>query len=184
MAMRLAHSQRLRIIGNWLIEILKRYTPPSGMDDNRLKEELTFIAEDVNANISSNVNERELKLVLEKLHTNARNKSYPLTCPPIQPLGHAAKAAGATGMRDWPAFPRDEHFIAKAIHRKESIPETYLFGQRCLDLIAESDITEADLAPYRDDFFNKIEDVYGRKAANKIRAEREEVHRILIESTA
>ena len=36
-------NERTRMIGTWLVKVLRRYTPPAGMDDETLREEMNLI---------------------------------------------------------------------------------------------------------------------------------------------
>jgi len=58
------YDDRTRIVGSWLQQLLRRYTPPTGMDNETLKDEMVLIVEDVNKHIPSQFNDEMFKGVL------------------------------------------------------------------------------------------------------------------------
>ena len=183
MGLRLSHSHRLNIIGAWLHGLLKRFDPPEKMDNDALREELAYIGEDVNSNIAASVNEGELKLVLDAAHRKLRRRMFTRKWPTIKQFIDAIEDSAIKTDAIAPEDRREkEHYIAKKIKAGESIPEAYLYGHACLDLLGKTDITIDQLEPYRKQFFNTIAITYGQEVANKIQHERETAHQTTIEN--
>lgn len=65
-------EERKRIIGTWLVKVLKRYTPPSGMDNETLREEMELIVHDVNNKIPSQFEQVDLEQTLIKIDGHVR----------------------------------------------------------------------------------------------------------------
>ena len=78
------YEDRTRIIGSWLQQLLRRYTPPTGMDNETLKEEMILIVEDVNKHIPSQFNDDMFKGVLAKIDGQIRAIHGARTWPTIK----------------------------------------------------------------------------------------------------
>ena len=78
------YDDRTRIVGSWLQQLLRRYTPPTGMDNETLKEEMILIVEDVNKHIPSQFNDDMFKGVLAKIDGQIRAIHGARTWPTIK----------------------------------------------------------------------------------------------------
>lgn len=65
-------EERQRTIGTWLVKLLKRYTPPAGMDDETLREEMQLIVNDINNKIPSQFEQVDLDQTLIKVDGHVR----------------------------------------------------------------------------------------------------------------
>ena len=66
------YEDRTRTIGSWLVKLLKRYTPPTGMDDETLREEMQLIVSDINSRIPSQFEQIDLDQTLIKVDGHVR----------------------------------------------------------------------------------------------------------------
>lgn len=153
------YEDRTRAIGSWLQVLLRRYTPPTGMDNATLKEEMVLIVKDVNKNIPSQYDDKDIVMVLEKIDGHVRALHGARTWPTIKTFIQSTKDA----VKDHnqaidvpkvigPTYNKDQAdtLLARRIINGEGIPDFLLdptspTRQRLID----SDlITEHDLQKY------------------------------------
>ena len=87
------YEDRTRKIGTWLQDILRRYTPPSGLDNETLKKEMVLIVQDVNKNIPSQYEDADFAMVLDKIDGHVRALHGARTWPTIKIFIQSTKDA-------------------------------------------------------------------------------------------
>ena len=148
------YTERTNTIGRWVQGLLKRYEPPSKMDDDSLREELTFIVKDVNANIASHVKPEQLNSLLERVESKIRANHGARTWPTVKTFIDCTKKSAT----DVPVDPTEIYEIdtykimEKRIRNGEPISESYLKnGIMRSNLLANTNITNQDLKKYEVD---------------------------------
>jgi len=153
------YDDRTRIVGSWLQKLLRRYTPPTGMDNETLKEEMVLIVEDVNKNIPSQYEDKDIVIVLGKIDGHVRALHGARTWPTIKTFITSTKDAvkdynssihvpqvtvSKDGMHD------DYRIMIKRIKKGEPIPDHILKPESITrqKLIDQGHITEEDLDKY------------------------------------
>ena len=155
------YTDRTRLIGSWLVKVLKRYTPPTGMDDDTLREEMGFIVEDINSRIPSQFEQVDIEQTLIKLDGHVRANHGARAWPSIKIFINATTDAVKDYSKaiDVPKIPvtylsdKADIILAKRIANGDAIPSHLLnkdniTRQRLIDngLINESDLSKY-LAP-------------------------------------
>lgn len=148
----LNYDQRMSIIREWFKkDILTRFTPPQGVDPKVAADDAM---EAVNSNLSSHLTKEPMDWILSQvareLTRNARARSLPLTKDFVSATrmaseGHREAHTGATrssGTLD--TFKVNEG----RVRRGEPISEQWLRGSMREMLLANTSLTEKDLAPY------------------------------------
>jgi len=87
------YTQRVQTIGSWLQRLLKRYTPPSSMDQSALSEELQLIVTDINSHIPSQFEAKDIEVVLTKADVNVRAYQASRSWPTIKTFIESTKKA-------------------------------------------------------------------------------------------
>ena len=153
------YNQRTSMIGNWLQGILKRYTPPSSMDRDRLGQELQLIVEDINNNIPSTFEKVDLEVVLKKIDGHVRQYQASRTWPTIKTFVMSTKTAVDEYSRNTESLKVTSQskldsaiLMVKRIKTGGAIPEWILnpdsiYRQR---LLLDTDLVESDFNKYLD----------------------------------
>jgi len=169
----LDYSTRTQTIGKWLQGVLKRYTPPQGMTNETLLQEMKFIVQDINGVTPSHVNDGLLQLFLERTDRQVRAIHGARNWPSVKVFVNAAKIASDETNRaiadsntdKWDFNPLQS--IAKKITAKESISVDYLYGRLSQGLLHTTTVTEEELDDYRFSFETSIREDYGDEYADK-----------------
>jgi hypothetical protein len=173
----LDYSTRTQTIGKWLQGVLKRYTPPVGMTNETLLQEMKFIVQDINGVMPSQVNNGLVDLFLERTDKQVRSTHGTRNWPPVKVFVNAAKAAGDETTRaiadkstdKWDFNPLA--VVAKKIAAKEHVAVDYLYGRLSQGLVHTTQVTEDDLDEYRFVYETRLREEYGDAYANKTIAE-------------
>lgn len=136
------YNQRTQMIGSWLQQLLKRYTPPSGMDRDTLGEELNLIVSDINSHIPSQFEKVDIQTTLGKIDKHVRNYQASRSWPTIKTFIESTKKSVEEYVRNTSVA------IAKT-STSISDPSTDIMVRRILNGDAIPDwILEPD-SPYR-----------------------------------
>lgn len=152
------YSQRTQAIGSWLQRLLKRYTPPSSMDQSALSEELQLIVTDINSYIPSQFEAKDMEIVLTKVDTNVRAYQASRSWPTIKTFIESTKKAVDDYSRNTnsevPSITLDksDNLIVKQIKKGLPIPDWILNpdSPQRQKLLEETDLTLDDLNKYLD----------------------------------
>ena len=149
------YTQRVQTIGSWLQRLLKRYTPPSGMDQSALSEELQLIVTDVNSYIPSQFEAKDMEIVLTKVDANVRAYQASRSWPTIKTFIESTKKAVDDYSRNTNSqvtsitLDKTDH-IVKQVKQGLPIPDWLLdpnsFQRQ--KLLEETDLTLDDLNKY------------------------------------
>jgi hypothetical protein len=152
------YSQRVQTIGAWLQRLLKRYTPPSAMDQTALAEELQLIVTDINSYIPSQFEAKDMEVVLTKVDANVRAYQASRSWPTIKTFIESTKKAVDDYSRNTNSqvtsitLDKTDHIIVKQIKQGLPIPDWLLnpdsFQRQ--KLLEETDLTLDDLNKYLD----------------------------------
>tara|TARA_R110000765_G_scaffold104478_1_gene194297 strand:- start:215 stop:901 length:687 start_codon:yes stop_codon:yes gene_type:complete len=173
----LNYSTRTQIIGKWLQGVLKRYTPPQGMTNDTLLQEMKFIVQDINGVTPAHVNEGLLELFLERTDRQVRAVHGARNWPSVKVFVNAAKTAGDETNRAIADSTTDKWIlnplavVAKKVAAKEHVSVDYLYGRLSQSLLHTTSVTEEDLDEYRFSFETSLKESYGDDYANKEIAE-------------
>ena len=179
----LDYSTRTQTIGKWLQGVLKRYTPPTGMTNETLLQEMKFIVQDINGVMPSQVNDGLVGLFLERTDRQVRSTHGTRNWPPVKVFVNAAKAAGDEATRaiadkstdKWDFNPLA--VVAKKVAAKEHVSVDYLYGRLSQGLVHTTQVTEDDLDEYRFVYETRLREEYGDDYADKKIAELTNKHR-------
>jgi hypothetical protein len=152
------YSQRTQAIGSWLQRLLKRYTPPSSMDQSALSEELQLIVTDINSYIPSQFEARDMEIVLTKVDANVRAYQASRSWPTIKTFIESTKKAVDDYSRNTnsevPSITLDksDNLIVKQIKKGLPIPDWILNpdSHQRQKLLEETDLTLDELNKYLD----------------------------------
>ena len=152
------YSQRTQAIGSWLQRLLKRYTPPSSMDQGALSEELQLIVTDINSYIPSQFEARDMEIVLTKVDANVRAYQASRSWPTIKTFIESTKKAVDDYSRNTnsevPSITLDksDNILVKQIKKGLPIPDWILNpdSPQRQKLLEETDLTLDDLNKYLD----------------------------------
>ena len=152
------YSQRTQAIGSWLQRLLKRYTPPSSMDQSALSEELQLIVTDINSYIPSQFEAKDMEVVLTKVDANVRAYQASRSWPTIKTFIESTKKAVDDYSRNTnsevPSITLDksDNLIVKQIKKGLPIPDWILNpdSPQRQKLLEETDLTLDDLNKYLD----------------------------------
>ena len=151
-------EERKRIIGTWLVKILKRYTPPSGMDNDTLREEMELIVQDVNNKIPSQFEQVDLEQTLIKIDGHVRANHGARAWPSIKTFINAT----VDGVKDYSraiavpnvtvnyAANKTDLIYAKRVLRGDPIPD-YLLNPNSRwrqQVIETGVVSDEDFAKY------------------------------------
>ena len=89
----LDYNYRTQAIGKWLQATLKRYTPPQGMTNETLLQEMKFIVQDINGIMPNHVNDGLIDLFLERTDRQVRAIHGARNWPSVKVFVTAAKSA-------------------------------------------------------------------------------------------
>lgn len=143
------YDDRTRIVGSWLQQLLRRYTPPTGMDNETLKEEMVLIVEDVNKHIPSQFNDEMFKGVLIRIDGQIRAIHGARTWPTIKTFINATqegvKAYDVKQITDGTEFTLDRFRLAeKRILAGEDVDELYIKDSLSRDQLLERGVVTMD----------------------------------------
>lgn len=152
------YSQRTQAIGSWLQRLLKRYTPPSSMDQSALSEELQLIVTDINSYIPSQFEAKDMEIVLTKVDANVRayqaSRSWPTIKTFIESTKKAVDDYSRNTSSEVPSITLDksDNLIVKQIKKGLPIPDWILNpdSPQRQKLLEETDLTLDDLNKYLD----------------------------------
>tara|TARA_R100001369_G_scaffold57194_1_gene84042 strand:+ start:95 stop:781 length:687 start_codon:yes stop_codon:yes gene_type:complete len=169
----LDYSTRTQIIGKWLQSVLKRYTPPTGMTNEVLLEEMKFIVKDINTVTPTHVNDGLLQLFLERTDRQVRAIHGARNWPSVKVFVNAAKIAGDETNRAiskdspavWDFNPLEA--VAKRVHSNQDVSVDYLYGRLSQGLINTTTVTEEQLDEYRFVYETRLREEYGDDYADK-----------------
>ncbi len=164
--MNYGYDTRVRLIGEWLMEILKRYTPPQGIDNETLRKEMNLIVLDINSAMPNIKSNEQFKLFADKLDKNLRANHRSRSWPIIRTFVEAAYAAGKQAHIPNPTEHEPFNPIqntAKRILNGEAVGDGYLWGSLATKLLMETDVEEADLDAYREAYTAKLDEAYGEE---------------------
>lgn len=152
------YTERTNTIGRWVQGLLKRYEPPSRMDDDSLREELTFIVKDVNANIAAHVTPDQLNSLLERVESKIRANHGGRAWPTVKTfIDCTKKSASDVPVDPTEIFELDTYKIMeKRVRNSEPIAESYIKnGIMRSKLLAATNLTNQDLKKYELDVVDK-----------------------------
>lgn len=169
----LNYTTRTQAIGKWLQGVLKRYSPPNGMTNETLLEEMKFIVQDVNRVTPNHINDGLLSLFLERTDRQVRAVHGARNWPSVKVFVNAAKSAAYETERaiadnntdKWDFNPLKA--VAKKIETKQDVSVDYLYGRLSQGLVNTTAITEEDLDEYRFVFETRLREEYGDDYADK-----------------
>lgn len=169
----LDYSYRTQAIGKWLQVMLKRYTPPQGMTNETLLEEMKFIVQDINAVMPTHVNEGVIGLFLERTDRQVRAIHGARNWPSVKTFILAAKSAASETDRAvagdtkgvWDLNPFT--VMEKKIKAKESVSVDYLYGRLSHGLVNTTTITDEELDEYRFVYETRLREEQGDDYADK-----------------
>jgi len=143
------YDDRTRIVGSWLQQLLRRYTPPTGMDNETLKDEMVLIVEDVNKHIPSQFNDEMFKGVLIRIDGQIRAIHGARTWPTIKTFINATqegvKAYDVKQITDGTEFTLDRFRLAeKRILAGEDVDELYIKDSLSRDQLLERGVVTID----------------------------------------
>jgi len=143
------YDDRTRIVGSWLQQLLRRYTPPTGMDNETLKDEMVLIVEDVNKHIPSQFNDEMFKGVLIRIDGQIRAIHGARTWPTIKTFINATqegvKAYDVKQITDGTEFSLDRFRLAeKRILAGEDVDELYIKDSLSRDQLLERGVVTMD----------------------------------------
>jgi len=143
------YDDRTRIVGSWLQQLLRRYTPPTGMDNETLKDEMVLIVEDVNKHIPSQFNDEMFKGVLIRIDGQIRAIHGARTWPTIKTFINATqegvKAYDVKQITDGTEFTLDRFRLAeKRILAGEDVDELYIKDSLSRDQLLERGVVTMD----------------------------------------
>lgn len=151
-------EERKRIIGTWLVKVLKRYTPPSGMDNETLREEMELIVQDVNNKIPSQFEQVDLEQTLIKIDGHVRANHGARAWPSIKTFINST----VDGVKDYSraiavpnvtvnyAADKTDLIYAKRVLRGDPIPD-YLLNPNSRwrkQVIETGVVSDEDFAKY------------------------------------
>lgn len=168
----LDYSYRTQAIGKWLQVMLKRYTPPQGMTNETLLEEMKFIVQDINAVMPTHVNEGIIGLFLERTDRQVRAIHGARNWPSVKVFVTAAKSAADETNRavatesksEWDFNPFTA--IEKRIKAKDYVPVDYLYGRLSHGLVHTTTVTDDELDEYRFTYETRLREEQGDKTAD------------------
>jgi hypothetical protein len=154
-------NERTRTIGTWLVNLLKRYTPPAGLDDATLRDEMNLIVGDINSHIPSQYEQVDLDQTLGKIDSHVREIHGSRSWPTIKTFILATKngvadycraiaVPKATTYHSNSTIDRSDSITISRVINGDGIPD-YLLNhdsptrQR---LIASGQLTDGDFAKY------------------------------------
>jgi len=143
------YDDRTRIVGSWLQQLLRRYTPPTGMDNETLKDEMVLIVEDVNKHIPSQFNDEMFKGVLIRIDGQIRAIHGARTWPTIKTFINATqegvKAYDVKQITNGTEFTLDRFRLAeKRILAGEDVDELYIKDSLSRDQLLERGVVTMD----------------------------------------
>lgn len=146
---KMKYDDRTRIVGSWLQQLLRRYTPPTGMDNETLKDEMVLIVEDVNKHIPSQFNDEMFKGVLIRIDGQIRAIHGARTWPTIKTFINATqegvKAYDVKQITDGTEFSLDRFRLAeKRILAGEDVDELYIKDSLSRDQLLERGVVTMD----------------------------------------
>jgi|TARA_R110000764_G_scaffold561_3_gene2203 hypothetical protein len=154
------YTERTGLIGSWLQSLLRRYKPPSDMDNDTLGEELKLIVEDINSNIPSMLTRVEVQIILKKIDGHVRAYQASRSWPTIKTFIESTKKSvedysrntGDSKVTTHPLGLSDDQLTVKRIKMGHSIAASLLdvdspTRQRLLE---ETDLVESDFNKYLD----------------------------------
>jgi hypothetical protein len=149
------YDQRINHIKRWFKqEMTKRFSMPKELDPMAAA---TDVIEGINSHLPSKLNPQMMDMLLEKVGKevtrNARSRTLPLPKDFIDACSKCVKTAGAAHTEaSVSRIGLDTLKITEArIRAGEAISELFLRGTMRANLIANTSITDADLAPYEVD---------------------------------
>lgn len=153
------YEDRTRKVGSWLQEVLRRYTPPTGLDNETLKKEMVLIVQDVNKNIPSQYDDADFDMILDKIDGHVRALHGARTWPTIKIFIQSTKDAVKEHNTaiDIPkvtaptySMDRSDTIMVKRIKNGDPIPD-YILNPESVTrarLINDGHITDHDLQKY------------------------------------
>ena len=168
----LDYNYRTQAIGKWLQATLKRYTPPQGMTNETLLQEMKFIVQDVNGIMPNHVNDGLIDLFLERTDRQVRAIHGARNWPSVKVFVTAAKSAAdetnravaTEGKSEWDFNPFTA--IEKRIKAKDYVPVDYLYGRLSHGLVHTTTVTDDELDEYRFTYETRLKEEQGDKTAN------------------
>ena len=169
----LDYNYRTQAIGKWLQATLKRYTPPQGMTNETLLQEMKFIVQDINGIMPNHVNEGLIDLFLERTDRQVRAIHGARNWPSVKIFVTAAKSAAdetnravdTKGKSKWDFNPFTA--IEKRVKSNDFVPVDYLYGRLSHGLVNTTAVTDEELDEYRFVFETRLREECGDEQANR-----------------
>ncbi len=147
MSMHLTYDQRIEMLSTWFKnDVVKRFAPPRDADPRLIAHDTI---NSVNRHLPSQMNHDQMLTTMERILRIVIENARTRTLPPAYDFVKAAQSAAPTGVRaaSGAAF-KPALMVEKAIHAGAPISEFWLRGRQREELLAQTSITDADLAPY------------------------------------
>ena len=148
------YEHRKQLVSAWLFNLLKRYEPPSHLDENAAREEMVLIVEDINSELP-NLDDHAFKEHLEKVARYVRKSQVSRKWPSIAMFmkgvrenskNFKLKEQIGTDTNDW---SNPLVINAKRIRNGEAVCQTYLSGTRLKEMLNKGLITSDNIKPYK-----------------------------------
>lgn len=150
------YDQRKNVISQWLFNTLKRYEPPSHMDDNAIREEMVLMVEDINSEVPAGTNESGIKYILEKCAEFIRKNQTSRRWPTISLFVKGIRENRGTmieehlGLEHQPKDFDEAHIMARRVLQGDTVPEWWITGHGRQRLLEAGLVTLDDLRPYEE----------------------------------
>lgn len=158
------YDERIKLIREWISEMIGRYERPAHLAPDQAKLELKDMADDLNRNIPD-LNVEQFKSTLERTASNIRSKQRTRTWPTIAVVITAARQSlptdreGQAPRIESTTADRSERINANRIKRGEPVSDYYVRGSGAAKLIAAGLVTKEEIAAYNPNHGKGMEDL-------------------------
>lgn len=168
------YDERKRIISGWLMEFLKRYEVPTHLDQNAIRQEMVLMVEDINSEISNDMNEGGLKYVLDQIASYIRKNQTTRKWPTISLFVKGVKESRGYVSEDHMAIAIDKQWDdplvinAKRIKSGEAVGDWYIIGKGANQMLERDLVTYDELKPYQKSLEYQRRQMYGEGVSNEV----------------
>ena len=148
------YENRKMIVSSWLFNLLKRYEPPTHLDQDAAREEMVLMVEDINSELP-NIDERYFKEHLERIARHVRKNQNSRRWPTIamfmkgvREYSKSIEAKKSISEYDGDALSPMK-INANRIKKGEDVCESFIQGARADEMIRLGYITRNDLDKYQ-----------------------------------
>lgn len=184
------YQDRIKTAASLITDFLRQYQRPSHLDNQAALMEISAIAEEVNALVSTSSSPDEFKARIIEACRHIRQtytqRAWPMPAHFIKAMEAVAAKVSRSSIPDnkIASFGSANQIAAQRIIQGEPVGDGWLYGKLALQLLNDGLISQADLDRYREGLRHSAEQVFSAGQVAEMFARFEQRHADAIEVAA